>query len=445
MASIILKLVRGERTEGVHHKEFTASINGDSRTVLGHEASHVTFPSKQEIVKDLKIGVLFNGSYQVRRVIITNESIIFADNEGEEIIDFIPMGDIIGVDDLDGFTSHSSHRDSQSQANIASLESAASTISAFQIRTVPSGYNCGRKYCLQAESDAQCEEMIKLLTKLSLAAQLRQEAKSPCQRSQDAMRRVFNSMPFQIYSATLIFFNFFISAAEAQLIDVTDEGSGSRTEVGRFLDVSNTLVTLLFAVELVINLYAHWIREFLTSWMNIWDALIVTVSVASLGPLDIAMPLTILRFFRVVRILRVLKIFIRLPELKRIISALTRSLIPMLNAFLIVLVVMAIYAIIGVTYFRDDAPDEFGKFDRAFVSMFRITAGETWVEALPRVLPDGTLNSGPAAFFLTYIALVNWILVQVGYVLLCRLLACNHIKIFIPAHRSFPPARSLCR
>ena len=35
------------------------------------------------------------------------------------------------------------------------------------------------------------------------------------------------------------------------------------------------------------------------------------------------------------------------------------------------------------------------------------------VEALPRVLPDGSLNAGPAAFFLTYIAAVNWILVQV--------------------------------
>ncbi len=36
------------------------------------------------------------------------------------------------------------------------------------------------------------------------------------------------------------------------------------------------------------------------------------------------------------------------------------------------------------------------------------------VEALPRVLPDGTLIGGQATFFLTYIALVNWILVQVA-------------------------------
>ena len=37
----------------------------------------------------------------------------------------------------------------------------------------------------------------------------------------------------------------------------------------------------------------------------------------------------------------------------------------------------------GVTYFRDDSPDDFGKLDRAFVTMFRITAGETWVDTPP--------------------------------------------------------------
>ncbi len=33
----------------------------------------------------------------------------------------------------------------------------------------------------------------------------------------------------------------------------------------------------------------------------------------------------------------------------------------------------------GVTFFGDDAPDEFGKFDRALITMYRLTAGETWV------------------------------------------------------------------
>ncbi len=40
-------------------------------------------------------------------------------------------------------------------------------------------------------------------------------------------------------------------------------------------------------------------------------------------------------------------------------------------------------AILGVNFFSTTAPGEFLKFDRAFVCMFRIAAGETWIEDLP--------------------------------------------------------------
>jgi hypothetical protein len=36
-------------------------------------------------------------------------------------------------------------------------------------------------------------------------------------------------------------------------------------------------------------------------------------------------------------------------------------------------------SIMGVTFYSDDAPNEFGKFDRALITMYRLTAGDTWV------------------------------------------------------------------
>ena len=33
----------------------------------------------------------------------------------------------------------------------------------------------------------------------------------------------------------------------------------------------------------------------------------------------------------------------------------------------------------GVTFYSDEAPQEFGKFDRALITMYRLTAGDTWV------------------------------------------------------------------
>jgi hypothetical protein len=39
-------------------------------------------------------------------------------------------------------------------------------------------------------------------------------------------------------------------------------------------------------------------------------------------------------------------------------------------------------SIVGVSTFRLDDPVEFGSFARAFASLFRIVAGETWLQNL---------------------------------------------------------------
>ncbi len=38
-------------------------------------------------------------------------------------------------------------------------------------------------------------------------------------------------------------------------------------------------------------------------------------------------------------------------------------------------------AVMGVSTFGNLAPDAFGAFDRSFVTMFRILAGDTWVRS----------------------------------------------------------------
>ena len=69
----------------------------------------------------------------------------------------------------------------------------------------------------------------------------------------------------------------------------------------------------------------------------------------------------------------------------------------------------------GVTFFSDIAPTAFGKFDRAFLTMFCITAGDTWVDEIPRVDPDdGSLNYPFVIFAVTYIIVANWTVLQVS-------------------------------
>jgi hypothetical protein len=70
--------------------------------------------------------------------------------------------------------------------------------------------------------------------------------------------------------------------------------------------------------------------------------------------------------------------------------------------------------ILGVTFFGDAAPDSFGAFDRAFITMFRVAAGEPWPwEQLPAKADDNTTNFGSVLFFFSYVVLINWTLLQV--------------------------------
>jgi hypothetical protein len=39
-------------------------------------------------------------------------------------------------------------------------------------------------------------------------------------------------------------------------------------------------------------------------------------------------------------------------------------------------------AIMGVNFFGDVAPDDFGSYDLAFVTVFSMTAGNSWVSSL---------------------------------------------------------------
>ena len=129
-----------------------------------------------------------------------------------------------------------------------------------------------------------------------------------------------------------LFQNFLASAVEAQMErDRLYNADGSRTSMKSNLDKLNTLFTIIFTIELLVNIFAHWIREFILNPWSLFDTVVVTTSLVVLGPLNF--PISMLRALRVVRL------FGRLKSSKKILSALRVSLVPMFNAFFIMLIV----------------------------------------------------------------------------------------------------------
>ena len=126
--------------------------------------------------------------------------------------------------------------------------------------------------------------------------------------------------------------NFCASVVEAQLqMDSLFNPDGSPTGFKQTLETLNMVFTFVFTFELLVDFFSHSLREFIMNRWSLFDLVVVLMSLIVLGPLNF--PVSMLRALRVVRL------FGRLESSKKILSALSVSLIPMCNAFFIMLVV----------------------------------------------------------------------------------------------------------
>ena len=220
------------------------------------------------------------------------------------------------------------------------------------------------------------KDVIEVVLKLSKRAKSEElyMNSTPFVRSRKLTQTVFRSMPFQIVVAILITANFIINAIESQYNGKLVDEYGNPNAMQDVLDLVDTVMTYAFTFELLINMYAHLWVEFINDGWSVFDFCIVLISLIS----QFSPQMKNVSIFRLLRAFRVLRIFGRLKSIRSIINALTASIIPVLNAFFIMAIVLVLFAIIGVTFFAEEAPEEFGNLSRSTITMFRIAGGETW-------------------------------------------------------------------
>jgi hypothetical protein len=131
--------------------------------------------------------------------------------------------------------------------------------------------------------------------------------------------------------------NFLVNAAQAQFNASLIASDGSLTDTGQTLNSLDIFLTCIFTVELMINAFAHFFTPFFQNSYNLIDVVVIALSLASFGPLNV--PASVLRMTRAIRVVR---LFGRLKSFKTIIGALTASFLPVFNAFLLLVIVISI-------------------------------------------------------------------------------------------------------
>lgn len=173
--------------------------------------------------------------------------------------------------------------------------------------------------------------------------------KTGYQRAQMAAQELYASTVMQSCVALLIVANFVVRIVDVEMLP--EPG----TEYSNTLEQVDFMFTLVFAAELLINMFANWTFMdncfvpgfFLDGW-NIFDFFVVSISILSLLLQDVP-GISILRLMRVFRVLR---LFPRLQSLRMIINALTSAILPCANAFMVLLLFTCIYAVVAVTLFK---------------------------------------------------------------------------------------------
>uniref|UniRef100_A0A6U4LAN9 EF-hand domain-containing protein n=2 Tax=Hemiselmis andersenii TaxID=464988 RepID=A0A6U4LAN9_HEMAN len=246
----------------------------------------------------------------------------------------------------------------------------------FDLTTEPNGYNLGRNYIFQCDTPELAHEWVRALESEWEQAIWRETNLSRFDKFRLNVELISLSRPWQALMVALILANFVLNVIQAEL--KFEEG----TYWEETLSTLEVALTLVFAFELIVNLFANWFWPFFTDGWSVFDLIVVTLSLLAIAFAGVGD----FNNLRLLRPLRVVRLLGRLESLRLIINACTRSLIPVFNAFLVTFLITAIYAILGVTAFDNLAPEYFDTFSISLFTMFQITTGDAWGSDVARTM-----------------------------------------------------------
>ena len=278
------------------------------------------------------------------------------------------------------------------------------------IHTVAGGYNSGRSTVLLAGSVHEANMWVNRLSELSTSAYKAYHKKPDLGRVGNLQRKcaqIYQSNQVQYFIAAIIGASYISALVGAQILP--EKG----TDAARNMWIVEVTFTVIFTLELFFNLFGAWWRPFVKDVWNWIDTFVVVISIAGL----VNESLPAVNVLRLVRVAKLVKLFRRLKSLRMLINALTSSIVPVLNAFAILLLVTTVYAVVATDLFGDHDPVHFANFFESLFSLFQMATGDSWGSVITRGLlmdPDSKYSGGfVGVFFVSYILIVGVVLMNI--------------------------------
>ncbi|MEL0081378.1 MAG: ion transporter [bacterium] len=145
-------------------------------------------------------------------------------------------------------------------------------------------------------------------------------------------------------------------------------------QIINYIDYS---ITIFFVIEILIRFIAEpkKLNFFKNGW-NVFDTLIVLLSLIPIPNNSSFLLLRLLRVFRVLRLISVV------PELKKIIEALLSSVTRVFYVGLLLFIILYIYATIGSILFSTDIPERWGDVGVSMITLFQVLTMSSWEQVM---------------------------------------------------------------
>ncbi|OMH33925.1 ion transporter [Motiliproteus sp. MSK22-1] len=137
------------------------------------------------------------------------------------------------------------------------------------------------------------------------------------------------------------------------------------------------VVTLIFLFEICIRFIADEEKKrFFTKGWNIFDSLIVIISLIPIEDSEMAFVGRLVRIFRVLRMISIV------PELRVLLNSLLKALPQLGYVVLLMFIIFYIYAAIGSTIFGAINPELWRDITISMLTLFRVMTFEDWTDVM---------------------------------------------------------------
>src|SRR5210317_437512 len=156
-------------------------------------------------------------------------------------------------------------------------------------------------------------------------------------------------------------------------------------------------VTFFFLTEITVRFLGEPDKKrfFYNGW-NVFDTLIVVVSLIPIEDSEMAL------IGRLVRIFRVLRMVSIIPELRTLLNSLLAAMPQLGYVMMMMFIIFYIYAAVGSTFFAEINPELWGDIAISMLTLFRVMTFEDWTDVMYETMAVHPLSW---TFYLSFIFL----------------------------------------